>query len=186
MTIFSTNIHQKVWGKAITTTVCLSLFWSFTPSRMVNAEMFTSTPEDAFEAQPEPLPEFPVAEEREPLRTVVFVATAYNSLPWQTDSSPCITANGHDLCRQFAEEGFGNTIATNDLPFGTVIKIPEIYGDKLFVVRDRMNAKYTGKRRLDIWMNEYPDAKKFGVKRIKVEIYPKLPKELATNRIVKK
>jgi len=39
-------------------------------------------------------------------------------------------------------------IATNILPFGTKVRIPEIFGDKVFVVEDRMARKHAD--RVDI------------------------------------
>lgn len=91
--------------------------------------------------------------------------TAYNSEVRQTDDSPCITANGFNVC----EHGIEDTVATNFLPFGTKIRIPELFGDKIFTVRDRMNKRYH--ERIDIWMLNKVDALKFGVKRnIKIEV----------------
>jgi len=90
--------------------------------------------------------------------------TAYNSEVGQCDNSPCITANGFDLC----EHGIEDSIAANFLPFGAKIRIPALFGDKVFVVRDRMNARYAN--RLDIWMLKKEDAKQFGVKLAKIEV----------------
>ena len=90
--------------------------------------------------------------------------TAYNSDVSQCDGSPCITANGFNLC----EHGIEDSVAANFLKFGTKIKIPDLYGDKVFVVRDRMNKRYSD--RIDIWMKNKVDAKKFGVKIVKIEI----------------
>jgi 3D (Asp-Asp-Asp) domain-containing protein len=90
--------------------------------------------------------------------------TAYNSEPGQTDNSPCITANGFNVC----EHGVEDTIAANFLKFGTKVRIPELFGDRVFVVRDRMNKRYSN--RVDIWMNNYSDAIKFGVKTAKIEV----------------
>lgn len=84
------------------------------------------------------------------------VATAYNSLSWQTDDSPWITASG-TRCKE-------GVIAANHLPFGTKVLI-EGFGDQVFVVEDRMNRRY--KKRIDIWMREYNDALKFGKRKIK-------------------
>jgi len=92
------------------------------------------------------------------------VVTAYNSELGQTDNSPCITATGFDLCQHGQED----TIAANFLPFGAKIRIPEIFGDKVFIVRDRMNQRHAN--RLDIWMLNKQAAKEFGVKLAKVEI----------------
>ncbi len=129
---------------------------------------------------------FPEVQPATPKRTMWVVATAYSSDPWQTDNSPCIPAmTKFDLCAQYVETGVADTIATNILPLGTKVKFPDLYGDKVFVVRDRMNAKYNGTNRIDFWIgSEHPtnatiirDAKQqaiqFGVKRLKMEIYNK-------------
>lgn len=96
--------------------------------------------------------------------TSVHVITAYNSEVGQTDNSPCITANGFDVCKHGQED----TIAANFLKFGTKVKIPELFGDRVFVVRDRMNAKHAN--RVDIWMKDRPSAIKFGVKTAKIQV----------------
>ena len=94
-----------------------------------------------------------------------YTITAYTSEAAQTDNSPCITANGFNLC----EHGLEDTVAANFLSFGTKIRIPELFGDKIFIVRDRMNTRYTNV--IDIWMLNKDDAKKFGVKLSMVEIF---------------
>jgi 3D (Asp-Asp-Asp) domain-containing protein len=90
--------------------------------------------------------------------------TAYNSEVAQCDDSPCITANGFNVC----EHGKEDTIAANFLKFGTKVRIPELFGDNIFIVRDRMNKRYS--ERVDVWMIEKQDARQFGVKRAKIEV----------------
>ena len=107
---------------------------------------------------------FPIAGDREPLKTINVVSTAYSSDVWQTDDTPCIPASGYNLCEHYEKYGEGDTVAANFLPLGTQVKFPEMYGEKVFIVRDRMNARY-GYGRIDIWMPEYEEAKNFGVKR---------------------
>ena len=97
-----------------------------------------------------------------------YTLTAYNSDPYQCDNTPCITANGFNVC----EHGIEDTIAANFLKFGTKVRIPELYGDKVFVVRDRMNSRYPS--RIDIWMLEKVDAKEFGVKVARIEVLESL------------
>ncbi|MBU0636944.1 3D domain-containing protein [Patescibacteria group bacterium] len=92
------------------------------------------------------------------------VVTAYNSEIGQTDNSPCITANGFDVCRH----GIEDTVAANFLSFGTKIRIPELFGNKIFIVRDRMNSRFANN--VDIWMLEKAQAKQLGVKYVKIEI----------------
>jgi len=90
--------------------------------------------------------------------------TAYTSEVAQTDSSPCITANGFNVCKHGVED----TIAANFLKFGTKVKIPELFGDRVFIVRDRMNKRYPD--RVDVWMKNKPDAMKFGVRYARIEV----------------
>lgn len=104
----------------------------------------------------------PIAGERGAVYTITVPATAYNSLPGQTDSTPSITASGTTTRH--------GVLAANFLPLGTRVKIPELYGDQVFVVEDRMNQRYW--YMVDIWMESYADAIDFGVRNITLEIYP--------------
>lgn len=98
------------------------------------------------------------------VKTSTHTMTAYNSEVGQTDDSPCITANGFNVCKH----GIEDTVAANFLPMGTKIKIPELFGDRVFIVRDRMNKKHPN--RVDVWMKDRPAAMKFGVKVAKIQI----------------
>ncbi|MDO9399505.1 MAG: hypothetical protein Q7T79_02365 [bacterium] len=92
------------------------------------------------------------------------VITAYNSEVGQTDGSPCITANGFNVCKH----GIEDTVAANFLSFGTKVKIPELFGERVFIVRDRMNTRFSD--RVDVWLLNRADAIKLGVKYVKVEV----------------
>ena len=98
--------------------------------------------------------------EKEPIR-ILGIVTAYSSTPWETDEDPHITASG-----KIVRDGI---VANNFLPFGTKIKIPEIFGDKIFVVEDRMSFE-KGNYQFDIWFEDYFEALKFGAKKTYVEI----------------
>jgi 3D (Asp-Asp-Asp) domain-containing protein len=98
------------------------------------------------------------------IRTSTHTMTAYNSEVGQTDDSPCITANGFNVCKHGVED----TIAANFLPMGTKVKIPELFGDRIFIVRDRMNQKHPN--RVDVWMKDRQSAMKFGVKVAKIQV----------------
>lgn len=89
--------------------------------------------------------------------------TAYSSTPDQTDDTPFITASGTHV-----RDGI---LAANFLPIGTRVKIPSHFGDKIFVVEDRMNARYN--IRADIWMESRDAAKMWGIKYVTLEVYPK-------------
>ena len=106
---------------------------------------------------------------RQPKQIIKALSTAYSSDVNQTDNSPCITATGYDVCENYALYGAANTIASNFLPVHTVVKIPELYGDELFVVRDRMNDRFYN--RVDVWMPTRGQAVRYGVKYIKLEVY---------------
>ena len=99
-----------------------------------------------------------------PLKTVgtlPVIITAYSSTPGQTDDTPFITAAGTSV-----REGI---VANNYLSFGTKIRIPEVYGDKVFVVEDRMHWKKSNYH-IDVWFPEYSEALAFGAKRTYIEI----------------
>ncbi|MFH1457131.1 MAG: hypothetical protein ABIF17_03380 [Patescibacteria group bacterium] len=98
---------------------------------------------------------------KEPKMVRYVTVTAYSSTVDQCDSTPFITANG-----TYVHDGI---VAANFLPFGTKIKLPELFGDKIFSVEDRMNSKYY--YRVDIWMKTREFAKQFGVQYVKVEVY---------------
>src|SRR6056297_1393369 len=79
-------------------------------------------------------------EEEETARTPKVLSTevwltAYSSSPDETDSTPFITASGERV-----REGI---VATNFLPLNSTIQIPELFGDKIFVVKDRMHHRKT-------------------------------------------
>jgi 3D (Asp-Asp-Asp) domain-containing protein len=103
----------------------------------------------------------PTELEEKMVKKINVVATAYSSSVWETDDTPFLTAAGTQT-----RDG---VIANNILPFGTKIKIPELYGDKIFVVEDRMNWK-KGDYQIDIWFPSYGEAKEFGAKNTYIEI----------------
>ncbi len=86
--------------------------------------------------------------------------TAYSSTESQTDSTPFTTASG-----TMVRDGI---VAANWLPIGTKVKIPALFGNKIFIVEDRMAPK--NDKKLDIWFETTEAALHFGVKRAKVEI----------------
>jgi len=102
-----------------------------------------------------PLPELKV------IQTINVVATAYSSTPEQTDSDPFITAAGTQV-----RDGI---VANNLFPMGTKIRLPELYGDKIFIIEDRMNSR-KGYYHIDIWFPSYWEAKNFGAKRTYIEV----------------
>ena len=96
-----------------------------------------------------------------PVLTYKVDMTAYNSEVGQTDADPFTAADGTTT--------YDGMIAVNFLPFGTKVRIPELFGDKVFTVHDRMNRRYW--YRVDVWMQDKSAAKKFGLhKNVNIEI----------------
>ena len=96
----------------------------------------------------------------------IRVVTAYNvGDPRQTDDTPCISANGEDICRALANGKM--RCAANFVPLGS-----RLYVDKIGVclVTDRMNKRY--RNRVDIAMqkDEYFRARRFGRQKLHVKI----------------
>lgn len=92
------------------------------------------------------------------------IVTAYNSVPEQTDDTPCIGADGDNLCQYD-----GCAVASNDYPLGTRI---ELEGIGVCTVKDRMNRRYTGTGRIDLYMGmDVAGAKKFGKKELKIKVF---------------
>ena len=97
----------------------------------------------------------------EVVKTIKMMITAYSSTEDQTDSTPFITASNKRVA--------DGIIANNMLPFGTKVRMPALYGDKIFTVEDRMHPR-KGKYHADIWFSEYHQAKTFGVKVAEIEV----------------
>ena len=90
----------------------------------------------------------------------IVAVTAYSSSPYETDSSPFITASG-----DWVQDGI---VAANFLSFGTKIKIPELFGDKIFTVQDRMHPRK--KYQIDIWFPSRSEALEFGAHYTYIEL----------------
>jgi 3D (Asp-Asp-Asp) domain-containing protein len=74
--------------------------------------------------------------------------------------NPMITASG-----TYVRDGI---VAANFLSFGTEIKIPSLFGDKVFTVEDRMSSRYTNT--VDVLVSSKREALNFGIKRAYIEI----------------
>lgn len=104
-----------------------------------------------------PIPEQGSEPERKFIRTVI---TAYSSREEETDETPFITAAGTKVRP--------GVVAANWLPLGAKIRIPEIFGDQVFIVEDRMHARMDGK--IDVWFSSTDEALRFGTQVARVEI----------------
>jgi len=130
-------------------------------SKTINGENFFSQERLTILGDDSLLPISDPSPEPKVVKKMNVVITAYSSTIWQTDDSPFITAS-NTLVRD-------GIIANNHLPFGTKIRMPEIYGNKIFIVEDRMN-KRKGDYHVDIWLPSYNEAKEFGAKQTYIEV----------------
>ena len=163
---FFTKISKKLIEKSIIFVLIMSLVWQFAFPRITSLAAYDPEiikQEIEAEVLAKELSE--IEKLGKPSKVMTIAVTAYNSLPGQTDSTPCTTANGFDLCKNNKQ----NVIAANFLPFGTKVRFPDYDPNTIYTVQDRMNARYY--YRADIWMKEFSDARQFGYKNLKVEIY---------------
>ncbi|MFA6447408.1 MAG: hypothetical protein WCW31_04110 [Patescibacteria group bacterium] len=92
--------------------------------------------------------------------TKVVEMTAYTSSVEECDDTPFITADG-------SHTRWG-IVASNFLPFGTKIRIPDYFGDQVFEVHDRMNKRFSN--RVDVWMQTKGEAFQFGKRTLRIEV----------------
>lgn len=85
--------------------------------------------------------------------------------PSQTDSTPCISADGSDICLELS---MGEKIcAANFVPMGTRLYIP---GFGICTVKDRMNKRYRNRVDLAMQINKRNEADRYGKKPSEVHI----------------
>lgn len=89
-----------------------------------------------------------------------LTVTAYSSTSDQTDGTPYTTG--------WMTPVRDGAVAANFLPLGTRVRFPDYFGNKIFVVEDRMNVRY--RYRADVWMHTRAAAKQFGLKYLRLEI----------------
>lgn len=99
---------------------------------------------------------------------LTVVATGYSSTSGQTDSTPFITASGDEVA--------DGILAANFLKFGTKVIIPDIFGTKVFTVKDRMNKRFTNRDpgHIDIWFSDEEKARNFGAQAANIIVFKPL------------
>lgn len=115
---------------------------------------------EKFESELKPVKETPATK-----YTKRYTITAYNSVPWQTDSTPCISADGSNICEL---KKIGEESCAAALPFGTKINIP---GFGVCTVRDRLAPKFS--HRIDLYFggaDKIQDAKQWGKRSVEVAV----------------
>ncbi|NNC50387.1 MAG: 3D domain-containing protein [Flaviramulus sp.] len=93
-------------------------------------------------------------------------ATAYNSLAYQTNSNPHITAFGDSLKPGLKYIAVSRDLLKKGLKHNIPVKIEGFEG--VYLVKDKMNARWTNK--IDIYMGvDVKAAKQWGRRRICIE-----------------
>ncbi len=132
------------------------------PSTIINSseQEILSTDEEFYHNSSDTF--FTTANSLQPsIETRKITVTAYSSTPDQTDDTPFITASGAWV--------YDGIVASNFLPFGTKVRFPELFRDKIFTVDDKMHNRFTDTR-VDIWFPDRESAKEFGIKETIMEI----------------
>lgn len=167
------HIVLSITGLLVALIVLTSVFPQVVEAHAIN--LFEEAKATIVDEQPKA--QFPQTADVKPSYEIWVLATAYSSDVAQTDATPCIPAmSTFDLCSYYKMYGHADTIAANFLPLGKKVRFElkgtEGIGDHTYTVRDRMNRKYNGTRRIDIWMPTKAQAVAFGVKWLKMEVYP--------------
>lgn len=168
--MFRRKIRQRLKHLFTLALASLVLNLSFPPIHSAAAAAPQPTPVNSLaevqqttvaETPTEPSAKLPIIQDKPVKKRLTVRASAYSSTVDQTDGDPFTAASGAKV-----HDGM---IAWNGVPFGTKIRIPEYFGDKVFTVGDRMNARW-GTRKIDIWMTSRAEAMQWGVRTIAIEI----------------
>ena len=99
-------------------------------------------------------------------KTIKVTATAYNSLAYQTNSNPHITAFGDSLIPGLKYIAVSRDLIKSGLVHNTKVKIEGF--DDLFIVKDKMHGRW--RKRIDIYMGvDVKRAKNWGKKKVNIE-----------------
>ncbi|WP_237058150.1 3D domain-containing protein [Microbulbifer sediminum] len=102
-------------------------------------------------------------------KTMVVDATAYNSVPGQTDDDPWVAAWNNRLRPGQKVIAVSRDLEKHGLTNGAKVKIEGLPGT--YTVRDRMNKRF--KNRIDVWMEkDIQKARKWGKKKLKIVYQP--------------
>ncbi|MCX6790664.1 MAG: 3D domain-containing protein, partial [Candidatus Gribaldobacteria bacterium] len=98
---------------------------------------------------------------KQQVQKINVIATAYSPSIEETDDTPFITASG-----SVVREGI---IANNLLPFGTKVRFPKLFPNKIFTVEDRMHWRLSGDN-VDLFFFSKQDALNFGARYTIMEV----------------
>ncbi len=98
-------------------------------------------------------------------KTISVTASAYNSLAYQTDSSPSIAAFGDSLKPGMKCIAVSRDLLKLGIKHNTPVKIEGF--DSIYLVKDKMNARW--EKRIDIYMGtDIKAARNWGKKQVSI------------------
>jgi 3D (Asp-Asp-Asp) domain-containing protein len=113
-------------------------------------------------------PPAPAPSPRSEARELEVTATAFNSVPEQTDGQPHLTASGERLRPGLRALAVSRDLERAGLVFGTTV---EIDGHGEWVVLDRMAPRW--RRKVDLYMgDDEAAAKRFGERNVRIRWRP--------------
>jgi len=114
------------------------------------------------------------------IKKMEVTASAYNSLAYQTNANPHITAFGDSLFPGLRYIAVSRDLLDSGLIYNTKVKIKGF--DSLFTVKDKMNRRY--RNHIDIYMGvDVKAALKWGRKKVVIQ-YCIEPKDSLLNHSV--
>jgi 3D (Asp-Asp-Asp) domain-containing protein len=120
-------------------------------------------------AAPAPRPALPPAEPPETSRELRVTATAFNSVPEQTDGQPALTASGESLRPGLRAIAVSPDLESAGLALGTLVEIEGLAGE--WRVLDRMPPRW--RRRIDVYMGlDEAAARRFGKRQVTIRWRP--------------
>lgn len=105
-------------------------------------------------------------EEKKIWKSLDVKATAYNSVPSQTDSQPNIAAWGDTLKPGMKVIAVSRDLISLGLKHNTEVKLEGLPG--IYLVKDKMNSRY--RKRIDLYMGvDIDSAKEWGQKKLTIQ-----------------
>ena len=109
------------------------------------------------------------ADSRKETITLEVLATAYNSVPEQTDDTPFKAAWGDILNPQVKSIAVSRDLLNMGLTKNSKVEIEGLPGK--YIVLDKMNSRW--EKKIDIYMgNDIQEALEWGVRKVKIKWYP--------------
>ncbi len=110
-------------------------------------------------------------------KSLEVTATAYNSVPSQTQGNPFIAAWGDSLQSNVPSIAVSRDLLALGLKHNTPVKIEGF--DKVFLVKDKMHRRW--RKRIDIFMgDDIKKAKQWGKKKLYIQF--QVPKDSLTSK----